>query len=321
MIIISVGDGRARADVYLSQVESFVEVARLGHLTRAAEALSISQPALTARLQALEAELGQQLFRRAHAGMRLTPAGRAFLPYASRAVESIEDGVALLTNVARGAAGELVFGAAPAVSAYVLPALLRIYAQQHPQVRLVVRTGHSEEIADLVASGEVDFGIVRGLGDPRFGNRPLYEDEVVLVATPDHPFAATGRIELARIAETRLVLFDRTSSYYELTRSLFRTAGLTPGSVLELDNVDAAKKMVNEGLGVALLPLTAVATDIAGGLLRRIEVVGAKPIRRQIVLVTRNPSAELSPVAIPFVELLKRVAELIPGARPIREAV
>ena len=108
----------------LPQIEAFLEVARRQNLSRAAEALFVSQPTLTARLQSLEAALGEQLFVRTRRGMRLTEAGDAFLPYAEHAVAALADGRERLAELRRGVAGRLVLGAPPTVSTYILPALL-----------------------------------------------------------------------------------------------------------------------------------------------------------------------------------------------------
>ncbi|MEO8571563.1 MAG: LysR family transcriptional regulator, partial [Chloroflexota bacterium] len=116
----------------LAQIEGFIEIARLGNMRRAADALSISQPALTARLQALEEELAAALFRRTHAGMVLTPAGRAFLPHADRAIEAIRSGGSLVRELEHGVIGELALAVAPAVSAYVLPEILVRFTERHP---------------------------------------------------------------------------------------------------------------------------------------------------------------------------------------------
>lgn len=302
----------------LANVESFLEVARQGNMRRAAETIYISQPTLTARIQALEAELGATLFRRSRSGMTLTAAGRAFVPYAERALESLRGGTALVRDVERGVAGELAIGAAAAVSAYVLPELLARFTAEHPDVRLLVRTGHSEEIVDAVVRGEVALGLVRELRDSRVSSRPLYEDELVLVARPDHSFAERGRIDVRRLGEARLILFDRTSSYYGLTNTLLRQAGVSPQGIMELDNIEAAKRMVERGLGVALLPGTAVADALATGFLVRVELMGAGPIRRRIVAVERVLTTEPSAALRAFRELLRLIPGLIPGARPIR---
>ena len=301
----------------LSQIEAFVEVARGGTLGRAAGALFVSQPALTARLQSLEAELGQPMFVRTGRGMLLTDAGRTFLPYAERALDALRNGAQLVEDIGEGTAGELSIGAAPAVSTYVLPLLLDRFVREYPKVRLLVRTGHSEEIVDLVLRSEVQLGIVRELRDGRVVSRPLYEDELVLVVNARHPFAARGRVPFEWLANERLIFFDRTSSYYDLTNAMFREAGVAPRGAIELDNIDAAKKMVEQGLGVSLLPNTAITDDVERGGLVRVGLTGARPVRRRLVAISRA-DATPSPALTAFRGLLTQIPELIPGAGQIR---
>lgn len=257
----------------LSQLEAFIEAARRGNVSRAAEALFITQPALSARLKGLEAELGVELLVRTKRGVRLSEAGKAFVPFAQRALETVADGQQLLAELARGGAGRLAIGAAPAVSTSVLPGMLTRFRAAHPSVQLVVRTGHSEEVLEMVL-----------------------REQVELAYEPAHPFATRGMIRVADLASEHLILFDRTSSYHELTSRLFREAGVVPRGVMELDAIDAAKKMVEHGLGVALLPHTAVAAELAAGRLASATLAEASAIRRRIVAVRRRdagPPVEL----------------------------
>ena len=302
----------------LSQVEGFLETARHRNLSRAAEALHVTQPALTARIQSLDSELGTALFVRGRHGMDLTDAGRAFLPYAERAIER----PGRRGEPADGASprwdGELVLGAAPAVSTYVLPALLVRYARDFPNVRLVVRTGHSEEILELAVRREIDLGLVRELRHPDIEALPLYEDELVLVAAGSHRFGDRTTVGVHELEDARLILFDRTSSYYELTNAFFREAGVAPSGIMELDNIDAAKQMVGQGLGVALLPHTSVASELADGRLRAIDIEGAAPIRRRMVAIRRRDIGPPSGPVAGFLAVLDRVHEVLP-ASPVRD--
>jgi DNA-binding transcriptional LysR family regulator len=287
----------------LAQVEGFLEVARRANLSRAAEALFITQPALTARLRTLEAEIGSPLFRRGRRGMVLTDAGRAFLPYAERAVRALQDGTSAIERLPM--TDELVLGAAPAISTYVLPQLLVRFEAEHPAVRLSVRTGHSEEILEMVARGDVQIGLARELHHPSLETMSLYEDELILVVEPGHALARNRRVTLERVRDARLILFDRTSSYYDLTNALFRPAGQLPRGVLELDHIDAAKQMVLAGLGVALLPTTAVANELRSGSLRRIELIGTPRIERRIAGLRRLDDEGRTPAAVAFWALLQ----------------
>ena len=287
----------------LSQVEAVLAVARDGQISRAATSLFVTQPALTARIHALEDELGTPLFTRS---------GR----YAERALAALNDGAELLAELGRGGSGELRVGAAPAVSTYVLPILLVRFTEAHPNVRLVVRTGHSEEIVDLVLRQEIDIGLTRELApDRRIASRSLYEDELVLVARRGDPLTEDPAVDVARIGEARLILFDRTSSYFDLTNAFFRQAGVSPRGVMELDNIDAAKQMVEQGLGIALLPTTSIATELADGRLAPITIRDAAPLRRRIVAIRPAIGSPPSPPLAAFLGLLDRIDELVPVPR------
>jgi DNA-binding transcriptional LysR family regulator len=291
----------------LSQLEAFLEVARARSVSRAADALFLTQPALTARIQGLERDLGAQLFVRTPRGMRLTEAGEVFLPFAARSLETLADGRRLVNAFERGGAGRLTLGAAPAVSTYVLPAVLKRFSISHPRVAVSVKTGHSEEILDLVLREQADLGLVRALRHPDIASTPLYEDRLILVAEPGHRFAKAGRMKLEEIVDEQLVLFDRTSSYTELTNALFRGAGVVPVGYMELDNIDAAKKMVQQGFGVALLPHTAVADELEAGTLNEIAIVDAEPVRRQIVAIRRKDGGAPTGTVAAFLSNLREM--------------
>jgi DNA-binding transcriptional LysR family regulator len=222
-----------------------------------------------------------------------------------KALESLADGRSIVNAFERGGAGRLTLGAAPGVSTYVLPAILKRFSVSHPRVSVSVRTGHSEEVLELVLREQADVGLVRELRHPDIASTPLYEDRVILVVEPGHRFASRRSIRLDEMTHEQLVLFDRTSSYRELTNAVFRGAGVRPEGIMELDNIDAAKKMVQQGFGVALIPYTAVSDELEAGLLRRVEIEDAEPLRRQIVAVRRRDRVSAGGAAEAFLATLR----------------
>ena len=314
MTSIDAPDANPAATIGLSQVEAVVHVARLGSISRAAEALFITQPALTARIQALERALGTQLLHRGRTGSRLTEAGRAFLPHAGRSLSALERGRMAVADVVSGSGGRLTIGAAPAVSTYVLPAMLHRFRDTYPAVQLSVRSGHSEEVLGMVLREEVEIGLMRPIQHAEITASLLYEDELVLVVHRGHPFAASGQIGMAEMATEHLILFDRTSSYHELTSAIFRQAGIDPRGYLEVDNIDAAKRMVEQRLGIALLPRTSVQAEIGSAALFPVEVVDMSPVRRQIVVARRRDTGDPSPVVAAFLRTLDEL-------RPVTERI
>jgi len=264
----------------------------------------VSQPALTARIQVLEQALGSPLFSRGRHGSRLTEAGRAFLPHAERALTAVERGYAAVADVASGSGGRLTIGAAPAVSTYVLPTMLHRFQADHPGVNLSVRSGHSEDVLEMVLREEVEIGLMRPIHHVDVISSLLYEDELVLVVHHAHPFASSGEIRMEHMASQHLILFDRTSSYHELTSAVFRQAGIAPRGYLEVDNIDAAKRMVEQRLGIALLPRTSILVEIGTGRLFPVKITDMAPLKRQIVVARRRDAGETGPAAAAFLRTL-----------------
>lgn len=288
------------------QLEAFLAVAERRSVSRAAEALYLTQPALSARLRNLERELGVELFVRTPKGVRLTRAGHAFRPFAQRVLQALGEGRQLLAELASGDAGHLAVGAAPAASTYLLPGLVQRFQERYPNVQVSVRTGHSEEVLELVLREQVQLGLVRELTHPEVVTMPVFEDEVVLVARSDHPFSNGRAIGLADLEDARLIAFDRTSSYFELTRPFFRAAGSTR-ALMEVDNVEAAKKLVAQGLGTALLPRSAVADELGAGSLVHVRIHDAPTVRRTIAAIRRREPIAPSALADAFMQTIQGV--------------
>jgi DNA-binding transcriptional LysR family regulator len=298
-------NGKANG-VQIVQVEGFLEVARRGSVSRAAEALFITQPTLTARLHSLERVLGTDLFLRTPHGMRLTDAGRAWVPYAERAMRALGDGRDAVGQVMSASAGHLMIAAAPAVSTYVLPQLLEKFVAAHPRVDVSVRTGHSEDVVDLVLRDEVQVGLGREIHHPDLELRPFHTEELVLVCAPDHTFTKRRMVAMSEVASEKLIMFDRTSSYYEITQAAFLSAGVKLRGLMELDSIEAAKKMVERGLGVALLPRTAVAREVEAKTLRAVRMKDAPPMYQSIVAYRRLDAGKPTGIVAAFLTLLSR---------------
>jgi DNA-binding transcriptional LysR family regulator len=152
---------------------------------------------------------------------------------------------------------------------------------------------------------EVQLAMVRTMRHPDIESIPLYEEALVLVVAPGHPFAKRSKVGIADVASERLIFFDRTSSYYELTQSFFLSLGVTPREVMELDNIESAKKMVERRLGIALLPRTAVAGELAAKTLTQVAVTDAPAMSQKIVAIRRRDQGQPSGTVAAFVNLLR----------------
>src|SRR5438445_1229953 len=163
----------------IGQIEAFVEAQRRGSITRAAEALELTQPTLTARVRSLEAELGVTLLTRGRRGVALTPAGRRFLPRALAALDALDRGATEARAGREVKGGTLALGLASDVAVYLAPAALARFARRYPDVDVRVVSGRSRAIADALRADEIEAGIVSQLVVlPAPAGRPLFAESV-----------------------------------------------------------------------------------------------------------------------------------------------
>ena len=280
----------------LGQIEAFVQVAQHRSFSKAAESLFLTQPSVTARIQSLERDLGESLFERNGRGVRLTEMGASFLPYARRALKALQDGRDAIEGMRNLEVGTLKLGCALTVSTYVLPGILKQYCSLYPGVEVSVHTGRSEQVLQMVLNDEVHCALERTVHHPEITTVPLYEDDLVLVAAPGHRFARSGSATLDEIGRESLILFDKGSSYTALIQTLFRQNGIVPRTTMELDTIEATKKMVEEGLGIAMLPKVSTDRELTIGTLIPITVANAGMPRRQISLIYRKNRKHLRSV-------------------------
>jgi DNA-binding transcriptional LysR family regulator len=272
----------------LGQIEAFVQVAQHRSFSKAADALFLTQPSVTARIQSLERDLGEALFERNGRGVRLTEMGASFLPYARRAIKALQDGRDALEGMRNLEAGSLKLGSALTVSTYVLPGILKRYCDIYPGVEVSVHTGRSEQVLQMVLSDEVHCALERTVNHSEITTIPLYEDDLVLAVAPSHPFASQQRVTLEQVGRESLILFDRGSSYNALIQGVFRQNAIVPRTLMELDTIEASKKMVEEGLGIAMLPKVSTDREFQLGILCPVTITDVTMPRRQISLIYRK---------------------------------
>ncbi|MDQ0130575.1 LysR family transcriptional regulator [Arthrobacter bambusae] len=296
----------------LAQLEGFLVTVREKSISRAAEKSFLSQPALTARIQSLEQELGAPLLIRTSRGVRLSEAGKAFLPYALRAIQAIDEGRKLVNQLTTGDAGVLTLATVPGLLTTVLPPMLKQFRDAFPDVPVNVRTAHPDEVVDLVLREEVQLGFACDAEHPELESIPIHQDEIVCVHGPNHPVSNGGEISLHEIASAQLIMFSE-SDFEQLLSNLLHEAGIPPAAVLTLDSIDAAKKMVESDLGVAFLPRIALEQEeIDSGrfVLRRLPA--AASVRRLIVALHRRDAQPLVGPAAHFLDVVLEDRRMLP---------
>lgn len=290
--------------VELAQLEAFLQVAQHRSFSRAAEALFLTQPSVTARIQSLEREIGERLFERTGRSVTLTDAGHAFMPHAQRALTAVQEGTDAIEAVRHGDIGSIRIGASDTIATYVLPGILKQFRETRPRVHVHLTTGQTEGIVEKLLAGETHVAVSRLTQHPEVESLHLYNDDLALVCSPSHPFASRGRVTIAEAGKEPFLFFERSSSYHSLVYSMFLRVGVVPESVMELDSMETTKHMVEAGLGIAILPVVSVDREITAGQLTRVEIRDMEqPAQREVgVHVVRNRL--LAPPIRDFLRLL-----------------
>ena len=290
--------------VELAQLEAFLQVAQHRSFSRAAEALFLTQPSVTARIQSLEREIGERLFERTGRSVTLTDAGHAFMPHAQRALTAVQEGTDAIEAVRHGDIGSIRIGASDTIATYVLPGILKQFRETRPRVHVHLTTGQTEGIVEKLLAGETHVAVSRLTQHPEIESLHLYNDDLALVCSPSHPFASRGQVTVAEAGKEPFLFFERSSSYHTLVYSMFLRVGVVPESVMELDSMETTKHMVEAGLGIAILPVVSVEREVKAGQLTRVEIRDMEqPAQREVgVHVVRNRI--LAPPIRDFLRLL-----------------
>lgn len=238
------------------ELAAFLEVAESGSFSKAAEKLFLSQPAVSKRIAALEAQLGKPLFDRVSRQIRLTDAGRALLPHARRVLQEIEDGRRALSQLSKTVSGRLTLGTSHHIGLHRLPPVLSAYTRQYPDVDLDIHFMDSEDACEAVLAGKLELGIVTlpTAPLPQLEQRLVWPDPLTVVCSPRHPLAALKRPKLADLAAHPAVLPDARTYTHRIITAAMQAHGLTPRVRLATNYLETIKMLVGIGLGWSVLP-------------------------------------------------------------------
>jgi DNA-binding transcriptional LysR family regulator len=273
-------------------LNTFLTVHRRGGISNAAQALHRSQPAISRRIALLEQELGVPLFERVAGRTMLSDAGRVMVPYAERAVAAAQDAEHAVRALARSNSGPVGLAVVGTLAGSRLSAMMKRFAREHPDVNLALRTATSAEVSDLIRRGEATIGLRYERDRSRdLDCELLCAEPLQVVCAPDHPRAGRRVARLADLREERWIAFPEIPGRREITAShvfaLFQTHGLGEVEWTPVDSLTAQKRLVEAGLGIALLSRSNAAEELGSAKISNIGV-GDLVASQDVVAVTRR---------------------------------
>jgi DNA-binding transcriptional LysR family regulator len=287
----------------LSQLEGFQAVVREGSMTKAAEKLFLTQPALSFQIKSLEEDLGQTLFERDGKQLRLTNAGRLLQERTRQILDLVEQTRHEVTGLKEFQRGQLTIGANETTCLYVLPSVLQAFCERFPGIEMRLMVRKSAEVATLVAEGAVDFGLATlPLLDARIKSEPLFWREDVAICGLEHPLATKESIYLDDLTRYTLLLLEKGSTSRALLEQRLAQQGLTPTATMDVGSIEVIKRLVEINLGVAIVPGVALKVELKAKQLRAFRLEWLQP-RSVGVLQRRN--GYLPPASQMFLKLFK----------------
>jgi DNA-binding transcriptional LysR family regulator len=290
----------------LSQLEVFLTVAREGRFSRAAEKLFRTQSAVSQTIRKLEEELGEPLFDRTSREGVLTDAGQVLQDYAERLVNLRSDAQEALVELRELHAGRLVIAANELTVLYLLP-ILAEFRRLHPMIKIVVQRALGSHIPDDLLRHSVEIGVLTY--DPQehlLHSVIVYLDELAFVVPPSHPLASAKQVSIKQLGAESFVAHIVSSPYREKVIQAFRRHKTPLHMDVELPTLQAIKRFLVTGNGVALIPEISVEGELARGELVRIPVKELQ-LHRKLRLIYRK-EASLSHAARAFLKVAEATA-------------
>jgi DNA-binding transcriptional LysR family regulator len=297
-------------DLHVTHLRTLQAIAQHGSFSRAAQALRLTQPAVSMQVRHLEQTLGLPLLERVGKRAFPTRAGQLLLTHADRALRELEAGVERVQALRGVVAGRVRLGTSASISIYLLPPALRRFRARYPETEVVVVTGNAAEITRAIVVNALDVGIVSlPVRDRELAVTPFFRDELVAIAPPERAWRRLKVVDPPALAGHPLILFEAGATLRRVIDGWFHRAGVAPRAPMELGNTEAIKKLVEAGLGLSVTSWFSVKSEVRAGALTAMRLT--PPLERQLGLVRRRDKPRTPPLDafVAALEDLRRALE------------
>lgn len=295
-----------RAPLDSRQLRAFATLARTSSFTAAGRELFLSQSAISHSMRALEEDVGCRLFDRVGKKVSLTLAGEQLLEYAEKILAEMHQAREALGRLGKWGRGRLRVAASTTFCTYILPTVLREFRKNYDQYAITIVPADTAQMLNLVHAGQVDLAMtLEPKPEEKLVFDPLFEDDLVFVLSPQHPWAEAGVVDRRDMPRQNYILYHRNSYTFRLVDEYFRRERLVLNTFIELGSMEAIKELVKLNLGISILAPWIARDELQSGALAALPL-GRRRLRRQWGLV-RWRSRTLNLAEETFVGLCREV--------------
>ena len=281
-------------------------VARERSFSRAAEVLGRTQPAISQAIQRLELDVGEKLFDRSSKDGTLTTAGEVLLDYGRQMMNLRYSAQAALVEMRNLHHGKVTISANEHTVFFLLPVITE-FRNQHPLIKIEVQRGVASRIPMQILAREVELGVISFTpNDESVRSVPVMTDELTMIVSPDHKFAGRSEVSITELGDEIFVAHNAPSPYRKQVIETFEKHRTPLNIRVELPSLEAIKKLVEKGVGIALVPRLSAESEIASGQLIALSVKEMKLERNLNIIYRKN--SELSHAAKAFLKIAGKIA-------------
>ena len=300
----------------LDQLRTFVTVARLKSFSRAADALNLTQPAVSTQIAALEKEYRVALFHRTTKGVGLTQAGEIVLTSAKEILRTLEETRQSLDALQGLARGKVNLGASLIAGIYVLPRILGEFKLRHPEIEINLQVEHAPKIVEQIVAHNLELGFV-GEGNPikhpQLAVKPFLNDAFLVITSRHHPWSKSKTISLPALAAQSFIASHPESATRQVIERQLASAGIKLNIVMQMENIEMIKKAVEANLGVSIMSKFAIQQEIETRRLHALRIAKT-PLHRQMYIVWHK-DRRLSKAAEAFLDFFVKNVAVTKGAK------
>lgn len=289
------------------QLKVFVTVAERQSFSRAAEALHMTQPAVSQHIQALEKIVGTKLLDRNNKFVRLTRAGDVVYRHAQEILGLYSRMQRLVDDLMHVESGALAIGASYTFGEYILPHAIARFRERYPHITPTITIANTRVVAEQVANHQLDVGLIEGeYTHDTLSIEPFAHDLMVVIAAISHPLVNQAQVNMRELEPETWIMRERGSGTREVSERAFAQFSFTPASVMEFGSTQVIKEAVEEGLGVSILSKWAIRKELTLCTLQELDVQGF-PMKRRFSLVTHKSESRTKAMDL-FTHFLRATA-------------
>ncbi|WP_318509054.1 LysR family transcriptional regulator [Bacillus sp. T3] len=274
----------------IDNLEAFIYVVHLNSIHKAADALFLSQPTVTARIKTLERELESELFERQGRSLVLNEKGKEFFPFAEQIITTLESGKKQLKKASIHE--EITIGANIVTSQYFIPYALPQWKKAHPHLRYKVISASNDALVEKLLQKQIDFAFIKEVDHNSLIKQEVLDNSVQLVIFPGHHFEGRTEITPQELAKEPLVFFECGAFDWNRVHKIFEVSKIEPRIEFQVDHLEVAKSLILSGNGIGFLPRLCIKKEVEQGKLIEVDVSDLIQLKQSIYLTQTNTNSE-----------------------------